>query len=81
MSGLVFARLLTLLIFDNFFPLGISIIGSLTEVKRLRVRGRKAIRYVAPMKAAGQNLLRAARVRRARAKAAECVNENETPIS
>jgi hypothetical protein len=42
----------------------------LTGVKQLRVRGRKAVRYVATMKAAGLNLLRAARVMRARAKAA-----------
>ena len=42
----------------------------LTGVKKLRVRGRKAVRYCARMKAAGLNLLRAARVMRARAKAA-----------
>jgi hypothetical protein len=42
----------------------------LTGVKKLRVRGRKAVRYFATMKAAGLNLLRAARVMRARAKAA-----------
>jgi hypothetical protein len=42
----------------------------LTGVKKLRVRGRKAVRYFAIMKAAGLNLLRAARVMRARAKAA-----------
>jgi len=42
----------------------------LTGVKKLRVRGRKAIRYSAKMKAAGLNMLRAARVMRARAKAA-----------
>lgn len=40
----------------------------LTGVKKLRVRGRKAVRYVATMKAAGLNLLRAARVKNARAK-------------
>nr|WP_321398365.1 transposase [uncultured Desulfobacter sp.] len=42
----------------------------LTGVKKLRVRGRKAVRYFATMKAAGLNLLRAARVMRARAKGA-----------
>jgi hypothetical protein len=42
----------------------------LTGVKKLRVRGRKAVRYFATMKAAGLNLLRAARVMRARIKAA-----------
>ncbi len=41
----------------------------LTGVKKLRVRGRKAVSYCAIMKAAGLNLLRAARVQRARAKA------------
>ncbi|WP_394699479.1 transposase [uncultured Desulfobacter sp.] len=40
----------------------------LTGVKKLRVRGRKAVRCFATMKAAGLNLLRAARVMRARAK-------------
>jgi hypothetical protein len=38
----------------------------LTGVKKLRVRGKKAVRFCAKMKAAGINLLRAARVRRAR---------------
>jgi len=37
----------------------------LTGVKKLRVTGRKAVRWVATMKAAGLNLLRAARVMRA----------------
>jgi hypothetical protein len=41
-----------------------------TGVKKLRVRGMKAVRFCARMKAAGLNLLRAARVRRARMKAA-----------
>ena len=41
----------------------------LTGVKNLRVRRLKAVRYCAKMKAAGLNLLRAARVQRARAKA------------
>jgi len=39
---------------------------ALTGVKRLRVRGLKAVRYCATLKAAGLNLLRAASVRRAR---------------
>jgi hypothetical protein len=41
----------------------------LTGVKRLRVRGFKAVRYCATLKAAGLNLLRAAMVRRAQMKA------------
>jgi hypothetical protein len=41
----------------------------LTGVKRLRVRGFKAVRYCATLKAAGLNLLRAAAVRRARLRA------------
>jgi hypothetical protein len=40
--------------------------NQLTGVKRLRVRGIKAVRYCATLKAAGLNLLRAAAVRRAR---------------
>jgi len=43
--------------------------NTLTGVKRLRVRGFKAVRYCATLKAAGLNLLRAARVRRARMRA------------
>ena len=43
----------------------------LTGVKYLRVRGKKAVRFCAKMKAAGLNLLRAARVRAARMKARE----------
>ncbi len=42
-----------------------------TGVKKLRVRGMPAVRFCAKMKATGLNLLRAARVRRARMKAAE----------
>jgi hypothetical protein len=42
----------------------------LTGVKKLRVRGMPAVRFCAKMKATGLNLLRAARVRRARMKAA-----------
>lgn len=41
----------------------------LTGVKRLRVRGFKAVRYCATLKAAGLNLLRAAMVRRAQMRA------------
>jgi hypothetical protein len=41
----------------------------LTGVKQLRVRGMDAVRFYAVMKAAGLNLLRAARVRKVRAKA------------
>ena len=40
--------------------------NALTGVKRLRVRGLKAVRYCATLKAAGVNLLRAASVRKAR---------------
>lgn len=42
-----------------------------TGVKHLRVRGKNAVRFCAKMKAAGLNLLRAARVRAARMKARE----------
>jgi hypothetical protein len=41
----------------------------LTGVKHLRVRGFKAVRYCATLKAAGLNLLRAAMVRKAQVKA------------
>jgi hypothetical protein len=40
--------------------------NTLTGVKRLRVRGLRAVRYYATLKAAGLNLFRAAAVRRAR---------------
>ena len=43
----------------------------LTGAKKLRVRGKQAVRFCAKMKAAGLNLLRAARVRRASMKARE----------
>ena len=43
--------------------------ATLTGVKRLRVRGLAAVRYAAVLKAAGLNLMRAARVQRARIKA------------
>ena len=41
-----------------------------TGVKKLRVRGKPAVRFAATMKAAGLNLLRAGAVRKARRKAA-----------
>ena len=41
---------------------------ALTGVKRLRVRGFKAVRFCATLKAAGVNILRAARVRKARSR-------------
>lgn len=41
----------------------------LTGVKHLRVRGFKAVRYCATLKAAGLNLLRAAMARKARIRA------------
>jgi hypothetical protein len=41
----------------------------LTGVKRLRVRGLKAVRFCATLKAVGVNLFRAAKVRRARIRA------------
>ena len=43
--------------------------ATLTGVKRLRVRGMAAVRYAAVLKAAGLNLMRAVRVRRARIRA------------
>jgi hypothetical protein len=43
--------------------------ATLTGIKRLRVRGMAAVRYCAILKAAGLNLMRAARVQRARIKA------------
>lgn len=42
----------------------------LTGVRKLKVRGRKVVRYFATMRSAGLNLLGAARASRARAKAA-----------
>jgi hypothetical protein len=41
---------------------------ALTKVKRLRVRGFKAVRFCATLKAAGLNMLRAAMVRKARSR-------------
>jgi hypothetical protein len=43
----------------------------LTGVKRLRVRGLKAVRFCATLKAVGVNLFRATAVRRARRRARE----------
>jgi hypothetical protein len=43
--------------------------ATLTGVKRLRVSGMAAVRYCAILKAVGLNLMRAARVQRARMKA------------
>jgi hypothetical protein len=51
-----------------------SELDRLTGIKRLRVRGFRAVGFCAIMKAAGLNLLRAARVRRARAKALAAQN-------
>jgi hypothetical protein len=47
---------------------------ALTGVKRLRVRGLKAVRYCATLKAAGLNLLRAASVRKARRRSQRAEN-------
>ena len=46
-----------------------SALDRLTGVKRLRVRGLKAVRFCVTLKAVGLNLRRAARVRRARNRA------------
>ena len=43
--------------------------NALTGVKRLRVRGMAAVRYCATLKAMGLNILRAAAVKKARARA------------
>jgi len=51
-----------------------SELDRLTGIKKLRFRGFGAVRFCAIMKAAGLNLLRAARVRRARAKALAAQN-------
>ena len=55
--------------------------NTLTGVKRLRVRGFKAVRYYATLKAAGLNLLRAARVRRARMRAEQTQKGRISPFS
>jgi len=51
-----------------------SELDRLTGIKKLRFRGFGAVRFCAIMKAAGLNLLRAARVRRAKAKALAAQN-------
>jgi hypothetical protein len=52
-----------------------------TGVKRLRVRGLKAVRFCATLKAVGMNLFRAAAVRRARSRAAETGRESKSRFS
>ena len=47
---------------------------ALTGVKRLRVRGIKAVRYCATLKAAGLNIIRAAAARKARRRARRAEN-------
>jgi hypothetical protein len=54
--------------------------NTLTGVKRLRVRGFKAVRYYATLKAAGLNLLRAARVRSARIRAEQTQKGRTSPF-
>ena len=54
--------------------------NQLTGIKRLRVRGIKAVRYCATLKAAGLNLLRAAAVRRARMRAQGTVMGRLSPF-
>lgn len=52
----------------------------LTGVKRLRVRGFKAVRYCATLKAAGLNILRAAAIRVARRRAAQAHAGQNRPV-
>jgi hypothetical protein len=52
---------------------------ALTGVKRLRVRGIKAVRYCATLKAVGLNILRAAAVRKARRRAQRDANGQLSP--
>ncbi|MCP3865232.1 MAG: transposase, partial [Aestuariibacter sp.] len=52
----------------------------LTGVKHLRVRGFKAVRYCATLKAAGLNLLRAAMVRRTRMRARRAQMGRPSPL-
>jgi hypothetical protein len=52
----------------------------LTGVKHLRVRGFKAVRYCATLKAAGLNLLRAAMVRKARIRAQRARMGGQSPF-
>jgi hypothetical protein len=53
---------------------------ALTGVKRLRVRGLKAVRYCATLKAAGLNLLRSASVRKARRRSQRAENSLLSPF-
>jgi len=53
----------------------------LTGVKRLRVRGLKAVRFCATLKAVGVNLFRATAVRRARRRAAVTGPGPKSPLS
>jgi len=53
----------------------------LTGVKRLRVRGLKAVRFCVTLKAVGVNLFRAAAVRRARIRASEAAAGSRTRFS
>jgi hypothetical protein len=53
---------------------------ALTGVKRLRVRGLKAVRYCATLKAAGLNLLRSASVRKARRRSQRAENGLLSPF-
>jgi hypothetical protein len=52
-----------------------------TGVKRLRVRGRQAVRVCATLKAVGLNLFRATAVRRARTRVAETGSGNKSRLS
>jgi len=52
-----------------------------TGVKRLRVRGLKAVRFCATLKAVGVNLFRAAAVRRARGRAGNTVSGSPSRLS
>jgi hypothetical protein len=53
----------------------------LTGVKRLRVRGLKAVRFCVTLKAVGVNLFRAAAVRRARSRAGNPVSGSPSRLS
>ena len=54
---------------------------ALTGVKRLRIRGFKAVRFCATLKAAGLNILRAAMVRKARRDSQAGGNDRYPPFS
>jgi hypothetical protein len=53
----------------------------LTGVKRLRVRGLKAVRFCVTLKAVGVNLFRATAVRRARSRAGNTVSGSPARLS